>query len=128
MLKLHLRERLRDLEDRVHEAKRRGKDEFVALLSEVTEDALTVGARRNVLYGRYGNTFAIVLFERNTRLVVLSQPTFVTRRAHIDKGDFEESNPLFCGRTFVATPASAVATAPAKAKRIMLRLSISSPF
>ena len=89
MLKLHIREFLGDLENRVHVAKRSGEDELIALLSQITQHALGIRIFGNILNGCHLDLIAELRFNRAAGNVMLSRPAFFIGRAHIHESDFQ---------------------------------------
>ena len=89
VLKLHIREFLGDLENRVHVAKRSGEDELIALLSQITQHALGIRIFGNILNGCHLDLVTELRFNRAAGNVMLSRPAFFIGRAHIHESDFQ---------------------------------------
>ena len=89
MFKINVRELLGDLHDGVHVAERRRKDELVALLGEIANDALGIGVFRNVFDPGDLDLVAELLFDELAGDVMLGGPAFLVGRADVDEGDLQ---------------------------------------
>ena len=89
VLELQLRELLRHLDRRVHEAEGGGEDQLVAGLGELADGARRVRPLGDVLDEAGLDLGAVFLFQRLAALVVRPGPAMVADRPDIDESDAE---------------------------------------
>ena len=89
VFKLHVRKLLGHLKCRIHVRKARGKDDLVALSSQITNDSLGVHRIGDVVDHLSPDLVTVLLLNEHTGFFVLLGPTFIGARARIDPGGLE---------------------------------------